>query len=48
MCRNIDYIIVSGRPATFKNFHSLNDSVWCNPAFRFNYGVDVENTSKIK
>ncbi|MBO7272316.1 MAG: membrane lipoprotein lipid attachment site-containing protein [Bacteroidaceae bacterium] len=48
MYRNIDYIIVSGRPATFKNFHSLNDSVWCNPAFRFNYGVDVENTSKIK
>lgn len=31
-------ITVSGRPATFSNFHSLHDSVWCNPVFR---GVKV-------
>ena len=27
-------ISVSGRPARYKNFRSLNDSVWCNPVFR--------------
>ncbi len=46
--KNIDYIIVSGRPATLKNFHSLNDSVWCNPVFRSCYDVDVNNTSNSK
>ena len=48
MYKNIDYIIVSGRPATLKNFHSLNDSVWCNPVFRSCYDNDVENTSNNK
>ena len=33
----VSSITVSGRPATYKNFHSLNDSVWCNPVFRYNY-----------
>ena len=27
-------ITVSGRPAKYKEFRSLPDSVWCNPAFR--------------
>lgn len=30
----ITSISVSGRPASFKNFRSLNDSVWANPVFR--------------
>lgn len=34
----ITEISVSGRPASFKNFRSLNDSVWSNPVFR---GVNV-------
>lgn len=33
----ITSITVSGRPAHFKNFRTLHDSVWTNPAFR---GVD--------
>lgn len=32
---------VSGRPAKYKNFHSLNDSVWCNPVFRATYKDNV-------
>lgn len=27
-------ITVSGRPAKYKNFHSLPDDVWTNPVFR--------------
>ena len=34
---------VSGRPAKYKNFRSLNDSVWCNPVFRTTY---KDNTAK--
>ena len=30
----ITSISVSGRPARYKNFRSLHDSVWCNPVFR--------------
>ena len=30
-------ITVTGRPAKYTNFHSLNDSVWCNRAFREGY-----------
>lgn len=33
-------ITVSGRPATYTNFRSLDDSVWVNPVFR---GVKVRN-----
>lgn len=35
--KKITSITVSGRPAKFKNFRSLNDSVWCNPVFRLTY-----------
>ena len=35
--KDIASITVSGRPAKYVNFHSLNDSVWCNPTFRENY-----------
>lgn len=38
----VSSITVTGRPATYKNFHSLDDSVWCDPAFRMNY----RNTAK--
>lgn len=34
----IKRVTVTGRPAKFTNFHSLNDSVWCNPLFRAKYG----------
>ena len=27
-------VTVSGRPATYKNFRSLDDKVWCDPVFR--------------
>lgn len=30
----ITSITVTGRPAHYVNYHSLNDSVWCNPIFR--------------
>ena len=43
-------ITVSGRPASYKNFHSLNDSVWCNPIFRAGYKntVKKENGGLLK
>ncbi len=38
----ITSITVSGRPAYFKNFRTLHDSVWTNPAFRgVNYGYRI-------
>lgn len=36
--KKINRITVSGHPGKFKNYHSLNDSVWCNPSFRFGNG----------
>lgn len=33
----ISTITVTGRPAKYKNFRSLSDDVWCNPAFREGY-----------
>lgn len=30
----ITSVTVSGRPATYTNIRSFNDSVWCNPVFR--------------
>ena len=33
----VSSVTVTGHPATYKNFRSLNDSVWCNPAFQYNY-----------
>jgi len=35
----VTQVTVSGRPATYTNFRSLDDSVWCNPVFR---GVKVK------
>lgn len=35
--KRITSITVSGHPAKFKGYHSLNDSVWCNPVFRAKY-----------
>lgn len=32
--RRVMQITVSGRPAKYTGFHSLNDSVWCDPIFR--------------
>lgn len=38
-------VTVTGRPAKFKGFRSLNDSVWCNPVFRVGYKNDIKTTS---
>ncbi|MBO7272980.1 MAG: hypothetical protein J6U89_08915 [Bacteroidaceae bacterium] len=35
--KDIESVTVTGRPAKYVNFRSLNDSVWCNPTFRYNY-----------
>lgn len=32
--RKVVQITVSGRPAKYTGFRSLNDSVWCDPVFR--------------
>lgn len=40
-------VVVSGRPAKYKGFHSLNDSVWCNQLFRSLYRNQVQH-GKIK
>lgn len=45
--KKIESITVSGRPAKYNNFHSLNDSVWCNPTFRDNYENDAKNNEGI-
>ena len=39
----VSSITVTGRPAYYTNFRSLNDSVWCNPVFRAGY---TDNTLK--
>ena len=38
----VESVTVSGRPAKYTNFHSLNDSVWCNPTFRYYYRNDAQ------
>jgi hypothetical protein len=43
--KKINKITVSGHPAKFKNYHGLNDSVWCNPAFRAGYGNAIGRPS---
>lgn len=43
--RRINLITVSGHPARFRNYHSLNDSVWCNPVFRMGYSNGVKAPS---
>lgn len=35
--KRINSITVSGHPAKYKGYRSLNDSVWCNPIFRATY-----------
>lgn len=30
----VSKVVVSGRPANYKNFHSLGDKVWTDPVFR--------------
>lgn len=35
--KRIASITVSGHPARYKGYRSLNDSVWCNPVFRATY-----------
>lgn len=45
--KKIESITVSGRPAKYNNFHSLNDSVWCNPTFRDSYENDANNNEGI-
>ena len=43
----VSSITVSGRPATYKNFHSLNDSVWCNPFFRHHYKNSAKEEDRL-
>lgn len=45
-CKRITKIEVSGRPAKYKNFRSLNDSVWCNPVFRAGYKDNTERSKR--
>lgn len=37
----ITSITVSGRPAKYRNFRSLNDSVWTDPVFRGSKNADI-------
>jgi hypothetical protein len=39
--KNVDKVVVTGHPAKYKNFRSVNDSVWCNPFFRAGYQNNV-------
>lgn len=43
--RSITSITITGRPAKYTNFHSLNDSVWCNPVFRSDYKNSVKSST---
>lgn len=43
--KKIKSIEVSGRPAKYKNFRSLNDSVWCNPTFRSSQTNSINTSS---
>lgn len=40
--KKVTSITVSGRPATYKGFHSLKDDVWCDPIFRGGYRNQVK------
>lgn len=40
--KKVESITVTGRPARYKNFHSLDDAVWCDPVFRANYDNNVK------
>lgn len=43
--KKIKSITVTGRPAKYKNFHSLNDAVWCDPVFRAGYKDGTKKNS---
>lgn len=43
--KKIKSVTVSGRPATYKGFRSLNDSVWCNPVFRAGFSDNTRKSS---
>lgn len=43
--KRINSITVSGHPAKYKGYHSLNDSIWCNPVFRDKYQNSVTRPS---
>ena len=43
--KRINSITVSGHPAKYKGYHSLNDSVWCNRWFRAGYQNSVRRPS---
>ena len=43
----ISSITVTGRPAKYTNFRSLNDSVWCNPTFRGLYKDNIKKSGVI-
>jgi len=38
----INLITVSGHPARYRDYRSLNDSVWTNRWFRMGYGNDIK------
>ena len=43
--KDIESVTVTGRPAKYVNFRSLNDSVWCNPVFRATYREGTKSGS---
>jgi hypothetical protein len=43
--KKISKITVSGHPAKFKGYRTLNDSVWCNPWFRAGYSNAINHPS---
>jgi len=43
--KRINSITVSGHPAKYKGYHSLSDSVWCNPVFRHHYENGISRPS---
>ena len=42
--KDVESVTVTGRPAKYVNFRSLNDSVWCNPTFRHNYRENTKSS----
>lgn len=44
--KKITKVTVSGRPAKYKNFRSLDDSVWCNRTFRASYSDDTQKSKR--
>ncbi len=40
-CSKITSVTVTGRPAFYKNFRSMDDKVWTDPVFRGNKGTGI-------